>query len=1040
GLAEQPAAAHRAVVTGADRETLLSGLDAVAADMPLPAPTAARGAGPVLVFPGQGWQWPGMGRGLLDSSPVFGRTVTEVSAVVEELAGWSVLQVLREGRALDRVDVVQPAMFAVMVGLARIWQELGVEPAAVVGHSQGEIAAACVAGVLDLREATRVVVTRSAAVRTMAGQGAMVSVAAGAGEVAGWLPAGWSVAAVNGPGSTVVCGPASGVSDLVRRCEAEGARSRVIPVDYASHSADVERIRDRVVDGLGTVVCRAGRIPLYSTVLAVPVDGPTMGTAYWYDNLRRPVRFQETVEALARAGHSAFVECGAHPVLAPAIEETLDALALPDGERPAVLGTLRRDDDGPARLHEAAAMAWTRGLDVRWNSLLPAAPPVAPPPPEPADPPAEAGTERRFWQGVGRGETDALAAELGLDDEQAAALAVVLPSLAQWRQLSREQATVDTWRYRETWRPATSPVAEPPDGQEWLVAVPEGWISDPFVTTCLAALPGSRPLLVAKDASRADLAEELRRVEDRPFAGVVSLLALDEAPHLKHPAVPAGLLATVALLQALDDCGLEARYWSITRAAVAAASGDRVEHPLQAHVAGLSRAVGVENPARLAGLVDLPAEPDEACARGLRAVLAAPPVEDQVAVRHDGVRVRRLVRDPQGDGPPGRSWSPRGTTLVTGGTGALGGHVARWLARQHAPHLLLLSRSGPDAAAAGTLREELLKLGARRVTVASCDVSDPDALSATLETLSPEEPLTAVFHTAGVVDDAPVTRMTGPQTQEVLAPKTAGALALHEATLDHELSAFVVFSSFSSMLPNVGQGAYAAANAHLDAFARWRRASGRPTLSVSWGAWAGEGMAAGTEFTAMLSRGGMDLMTAHLAVTALRQALDHDDTTVMIAHLDWARFAELFAAGRRYPLVEDLLPAGAAPMPAPDLPGRLAGLSPQQRYEELLTAVCREVAVVLGHRGAQDVLPDQVFRDIGFDSVTAIELRNRLTAVTGLRVQATAVFDHPTPEALTGHLLEQLAPDGTGTDTTGPDRFDAMDVHDLVRTARRATS
>ncbi|MFI0937168.1 type I polyketide synthase, partial [Streptomyces sp. NPDC021019] len=374
-LLGRPGLRYRAAVVGDDRAALLAALDELVTSGPAAAEVVSGQAVPgrvALVFPGQGWQWLGMGRELLSVSPVFAEAVGEISAVVEELASWSLLDVLTgapDAMDVDRVDVIQPVMFSVMVGLARVWESLGVNPDAVVGHSQGEIAAACVAGILSLEDAARIVVTRSAAITAIAGAGAMLSVAAPAAEVekalAPWSDRLW-VAAVNGPSATVVAGDVEAAQDFMT--DDHGLRVRRIPVDYASHSPHVEAVREQILDGLAGLSPSAGRIPMYSTVTGEIADGAEMDAAYWYRNLREPVRFEETTRALLDDGITVFVEASGHPVLTTALDESAEEHGT--NER-TVTGTLRRDDGGLRRLLTSAAHIWAAGVDLDWHTVVP---------------------------------------------------------------------------------------------------------------------------------------------------------------------------------------------------------------------------------------------------------------------------------------------------------------------------------------------------------------------------------------------------------------------------------------------------------------------------------------------------------------------------------------------------------------------------------------------------------------------------------------------------------------------------------------------
>ncbi|WP_258016191.1 type I polyketide synthase [Streptomyces sp. AJS327] len=368
---------HRAVVWGAESTELNSGLAAlgsggVAGNVVSGSVDSGSGAGSgvVFVFPGQGSQWVGMGRGLLESSPVFAQRLAECEGALAAYVGWSLREVLcgvDEGW-MERVDVVQPVLWGVMVSLASVWESLGVTPSAVVGHSQGEIAAAVVAGALSVEDGARVVALRSRLIgEVLAGGGGMVSVAEGLewAEAAVESVEGVSVAAVNGPSATVVAGTVAGLEALVARAEGEGVRARWVPVDYASHSIQVEAIEERLREVLAGVAPREARVPVVSAVTGEVIDGTGMDGEYWYTNLRQRVRFSEAVNVALGMGCSRAVEVSAHPVLTMGVE----AIAEEAGIEATVVGTLRRDEDENARLIANAAELWVRGVEIDWTAV-----------------------------------------------------------------------------------------------------------------------------------------------------------------------------------------------------------------------------------------------------------------------------------------------------------------------------------------------------------------------------------------------------------------------------------------------------------------------------------------------------------------------------------------------------------------------------------------------------------------------------------------------------------------------------------------------
>ncbi|HEV7650683.1 MAG TPA: type I polyketide synthase, partial [Actinophytocola sp.] len=369
--------ASRGVVLGDDRAELLAGLRALAAGDPaanVVTGSAVAGTGVVFVFPGQGSQWAGMAGELLDSSETFARRIDECAAALAPFVDWSLPAVLRgepDAPSLDRVDVVQPALWAVMVSLAAVWQAHGVHPSAVLGQSQGEVAAACVAGALSLEDGARVVALRSALIqRHLSGRGGLASVSLPVAEVAGRLrtfdPGGTlSIGAVNGPATVVVSGPAERVGELVAAWE----EARRVKVDYASHSAEVGLIEEPLTEALAGIRPRTSDVPFYSTVAGEVVDTATLDESYWYRNLRETVQLERALAAVAADGLSAFVECSPHPVLVGAVQDCVQHAGLV----PATVSTLRRDDGGPRRFLTSLAGLHAQGRDVDWTMLVPGA-------------------------------------------------------------------------------------------------------------------------------------------------------------------------------------------------------------------------------------------------------------------------------------------------------------------------------------------------------------------------------------------------------------------------------------------------------------------------------------------------------------------------------------------------------------------------------------------------------------------------------------------------------------------------------------------
>jgi acyl transferase domain-containing protein len=397
---------HRAVAVGAERDELLSGLAAISCSTPAPnvvtGKTAATG-GNVFVFPGQGSQWTGMAVELLDSAPAFADQMRLCDAAFAEFVDWSLLAAVRGdvgSEGLDRVDVVQPVLFAVMVSLAAQWRALGIHPDAVLGHSQGEIAAAYVAGALSLRDAAKVVALRSKAISAIAGTGGMVSIPRPVERVHALIEP-WaqsiSIAAHNGPSSTVVTGNAAALDELMDECERDDVPATRIPVDYASHSDHVEGLRETLRESLSGLQPRTGEIAFISAVTGAALDTKILDGDYWFANLRQPVIFEQAVRWSYEHGYRTFVESSPHPVLLAGIQESLEDY----GDDHTVVGTLRRDEGGMRRFLLSAADAHVHGKSPNWESMFDDTGARR------IDLPTYAFQRKRFWMGPGSGFVDA---------------------------------------------------------------------------------------------------------------------------------------------------------------------------------------------------------------------------------------------------------------------------------------------------------------------------------------------------------------------------------------------------------------------------------------------------------------------------------------------------------------------------------------------------------------------------------------------------------------------------------------------------------
>ena len=1237
--------AHRAVVRAGNRDELLTALRALAdgrqdaedsegSDLTVgPAQTVPAGK-VAFVFPGQGAQWAGMARDLLETDQVFAEELDRCDAALRPFTEWSVAAVLRgdaDAPSPDRVDVVQPLLFAVMVSLAAVWRARGVRPDAVVGHSQGEVAAACVAGALSLNDAAAVVALRSQALTALSGTGAMAVVALPHAEVQARLDTAGgrvSVAAMNSGRATVISGEVEPLRALLDDLEREQVFVRRLDVDYASHSAQVEPARDTILDELdGVTASPASTVDWYSTVTGEPVT-EELAADYWYRNLRAPVRFAPTVERMTDDGYRHFVELSPHPSLVTA----LHTIGEDRGHEVVAVGSLRRDEDGSACLDRMAAQLHVHGRAVDWRRLVAGAAPEELPtyawetPRHWIDPGTAAGTpgllDRAAHPLLGiqlrsadetrwtfRNEWSADTAEW-LPDHTVfgrtvvsgttlmelcrAALAVagpdapgdvtdlllvaplVLPpsgtvevsvelttagpvpevtvhsrprgqgpagwtlhataSAAEstpvtghppvWPEVPEPMWSPQTYERmagfglgygpafqgvreavatgggellaRLSLPPATRDPADPypvhpalldaalhvaaafgedvsSEGRAFLPAAVDRvalshrgaddvtasvrrtggsgddltldvtlWDADGLPAGRLEGVrlravrpadltahavngrhlyevawtaapepPAETPSgdwTVVGDRSDPEVAAALRGVETagttlRETGGDVLVRFWPRPAESDEVGSAAQELARTALaeLRALvtaDDA--PARTVWVTRGAVAAGEGDAVPGLAQSVLWGLARSARAEHPDLGLTLLDL----DGTDPAGALAAAVADGDEPELALRAGALLVPRLVRARavEADHAPAAT---DGTVLITGGLGAVGRHIARLLAERGAGRLLLTSRQGADDPRAAEITAELTALGAE-AEVAACDVADGAALADVLSRIDDRLPLRGVVHCAGVLDDGVVTELTPERLARVMRPKVEGAAHLHRLTSGVPLDLFLLVSSAAGVVGNAGQANYAAANVFLDQLAHHRQASGLAGVSVSFGVWAGEGLAAEHADLAGMTRLGYRALTPEQGRDLVELSLRRNTPHLVAWALDLPRLRDTTAAasGATTALWRSLLPA---PRTGPDSAGglaeRLAGLSEPERAERVLALVGEEATRALGLRSAQSLRPDQPLRELGMDSVTAVELRNRLGARLGVRLPATLLFDHPTPARLAGYLL-----------------------------------
>ncbi|MEU4458347.1 amino acid adenylation domain-containing protein [Nocardia fluminea] len=632
--------------------------------------------------------------------------------------------------------------------------------------------------------------------------------------------------------------------------------------------------------------------------------------------------------------------------------------------------------------------------------------------------------ELRFWEAVGSQDIGEFARTLGVAENSS--LEQLLPALRVWHGAG-QSSTHGSWLHRITWDRVTDAEHSTLTGT-WMIIRPHACDAWATAITKTVASSGARVLVVevAPDQiDRADLRKLLVEVDGvgvTGLNGVISLLSSFRDADQEYQDVPQGLIATVSLIQALGDEGIGAPLWILTNEAVSVANGDSPIDPGQALYWGLGRVVLWEHTDRWGGLLDVPVDLSEKATQHLVSALLTKRGEDELAVRESGVYGCRLVQTEVHE-YAATPWRPSGTVLVTGGTGGLGREVAKWLASEGADNLVLISRRGPQATDCDILTQELAILGAA-VTIVACDVADKTALARVLADIPQDKPLTAVIHTAGALDDALLEELEKPQMGRALRAKMTGAWNLHELTADIDLDAFILFSSGAAILGGAGQGNYAPGNYFLNALAAHRRNNDLPATAISWGLWAGNGM--GGAVSDGMTKRGIREMEPQRSASLMTHVAFGSDADVMIADIDWKAALGMMPRDEPSQLYTRIPEFKQAAIAEIGLQERLRQLESGDRLRELLTITKKHAAFVLGYDDVDAIPDDQEFKDMGFGSLASLEFRNALRAETGIRVPLAVIYEHPTPQDLARHLLDEMSLSGDSGTHQLEEQIDAL--------------
>jgi malonyl CoA-acyl carrier protein transacylase len=985
---------HRLALVAETKEQLIEQITEVTTQNQ-PSKKAAKIA---FLFTGQGSQYINMGRQLYDTQPLFRQTLEQCNEILLPYLEKSLLDIIyapeTEAETLNQTSYTQPALFAIEYALYQLWKSWGIQPNIVMGHSVGEYVAACVAGVFSLEEALKLIAHRGKLMQQLPSGGEMVSVMATVEKVKSII-ADYSntvaIAAINSPQSIVISGNSKDIKAIVEKLTKEGIKTKQLQVSHAFHSPLMKPMLAEFELLANSITYNQPQIPIISNVTGQLAEENIATAQYWVNHIIQPVQFAKSITTLQELEYEIFVEIGPKPILLGMGRESLP-------ENTGLwLASVRSSTPEWQQLLTSLSALYTAGATIDWSGFyreylgkkvtLPNYP----------------FQRERYW--IESTVTPYQPAEIGLPENQEWCYEL------EWQQQER--------------REELAPKESPKSLENWLIFADKQGIAQELSNlwnsprkTCILVFPGTEYQQISAqeftiNSSNSQDFDRLLQENQIPIKGIIYLWSLNavEAKDLTggelEIASQIGCGGVLSLIQSIAKQGYSQppSLWLVTKGAQPVNVGTQLTGVAQSTLWGLGRVINNEHPELNCRLVDLDPEEHHNVENLSREIGFFEPTssENQIAFRSGKRYVNRIAQQQK---IVKRSLPVKAdrTYLITGGLGGVGLFVAQWLVEQGAKNLVLVGRSRPKETAKATINR-LEEMGAQVVAL-QADISieaEVAALLSQINTTMP--PLKGVIHAAGVFDDRLLLDHQWELFAKVFAPKVSGAWNLHRFTQDLDLDFFVLFSSVATILGYAGTANYAAANAFLDTLAHYRRSLNLPGLSINWGPWSQVGMVAqlNSREVERMQTMGINPIPPKQALAVLEQLLTQSSAQVTVLAMDWSKYISRLT--NVSPFFANF--TSAKPIQKSEFLAQLEATKNGSRYQLVIDRVTEQVSQVLGRKLSTPEL-EQGFFDLGMDSLTAVELRNRLQKSFACSLPATLSFDYPNVKLLADYIAKDI--------------------------------